>query len=360
MSRTTTIVVCGFGLLLMVCLMPAGIGPFGIPVEFVFNIALGWIVFLVRSIPRMQVNWADVFLGAAALLLFAGGVHWLGRSWVAGGKERRAVASVDELASQQRMQWRWRYSLSIVALVVLMFTAGTAMIGLVHQTAWLATMDGPVFDGGGVRQAARRNGSVGQLRQLSVGALNYEAATEALPAGCTTDDSGRLLHGWMTQLLPYLDLKSRYDSIDHSQPWNSPANTAYFQEPVFPFLNPGLDMNRHDERGFAVAHYSANAYVMGGDRPRTLKDIPDGIAQSILLGESNGNHKAWGSPTNWRDPALGLRQSPDGFGGPWSGGVTLFSYADGHVQTISADIDPEVFRALCTPAGGEKVNLDEL
>ena len=42
------------------------------------------------------------------------------------------------------------------------------------------------------------------------------------------DADGKLLHSWRTLILPYLDQKPLYDSIDLSKPWDDPANaTAY-------------------------------------------------------------------------------------------------------------------------------------
>ena len=57
--------------------------------------------------------------------------------------------------------------------------------------------------------------------------------------------------------------------------------------------------------------------------------------------------KPWGHPANWRDPAKGLNQSPEGFGGPFPGGANIL-FADGSVRFIKNTINPTVFRALAT------------
>ena len=64
--------------------------------------------------------------------------------------------------------------------------------------------------------------------------------------------------------------------------------------------------------------------------------------------------RPWGDPVNWRDPALGISHSADGFGGPFEN-VTQFVFADGHTHAISNKIDPAVLRALCTPAAGDAI-----
>jgi prepilin-type processing-associated H-X9-DG protein len=70
------------------------------------------------------------------------------------------------------------------------------------------------------------------------------------------------------------------------------------------------------------------------------------------------NLKPWGHPWQWRDPALGLNQSPDGFGSPDSQGRVHFLMADGSVRTFSTKTSPEVLRALATPNGKEQMPED--
>ena len=47
---------------------------------------------------------------------------------------------------------------------------------------------------------------------------------------------------------------------------------------------------------------------------------------------------------------------PDGFGGQHSRGAP-FAFADGSVQFLSDDIDPQVLEALATANGGEIVDV---
>jgi prepilin-type processing-associated H-X9-DG protein len=75
-------------------------------------------------------------------------------------------------------------------------------------------------------------------------------------------------------------------------------------------------------------------------------------------GEVVSHFKAWGDPTNWRDPALGINRSLSGFGSPAPGGAN-FLMVDGSVRFLKDNIDLRVLKALSTPAGGEKVSSDE-
>jgi prepilin-type processing-associated H-X9-DG protein len=91
-----------------------------------------------------------------------------------------------------------------------------------------------------------------------------------------------------------------------------------------------------------------------------MSDITDGLSNTLLAGEVNGNFKPWGYPANWRDPALGINKSPDGFGSPWRRRKGAnFLFADGSIHFIQDDIDPVILKALSTPDGGETSNSDD-
>jgi prepilin-type processing-associated H-X9-DG protein len=89
----------------------------------------------------------------------------------------------------------------------------------------------------------------------------------------------------------------------------------------------------------------------------TFASITDGPANTILAGEINSNFTPWGHPVNWRDPAKGLNQVPDGFGGPPSRNGVTFLMADGSVRFLHNRTSPEVLKALSTPAAGDGAGL---
>ena len=77
---------------------------------------------------------------------------------------------------------------------------------------------------------------------------------------------------------------------------------------------------------------------------------------TFLGGEAKTNFKPWGHPANWRDPADGINKSPEGFGGPWAGGITIMSFCDGSARVIADDVDSRIIEALATPTGGEDLS----
>jgi hypothetical protein len=170
------------------------------------------------------------------------------------------------------------------------------------------------------------------------------------------------MHSWETMLLPYL---GEPVLPDWKLPWNHPQNMDYFKHRISSFENSGVYLIRQgkedlflDGDGYGLSHYSANSRVMGANSSIRKEEVTDGRSCTIAVGEIKANFKPWGHPVNWRDPADGVQTSPDSFGGPWKSGITQFLMLDGAVRSIDPDVDPEVIKALATPAGGEPIPGD--
>ena len=315
------------------------------PVAAVLFLAFGWVFFLLRVVPEALVGWAGVATALACLVAFAAGLHaFLG--WL--------VGQMGTTAEGTPRRWSMRWTGAIVAVVVLMFVAGLATVGATHQVGWLLTSKEPLLGTTG-RDAARRSQSVNNLKQIGLAVHNYhEAGADLLPVP-TFDREGRPLHGWMTKILPFNERTDLYNQINITLPWDDPRNAAPFRKVVNVYINPGIrPMQEKDAAGYGPSHYAENARMVG---VRTLKDVKDGTSQTILAGEVAGGFRPWGDPVNWRDPARGINRSPDGFGGPYRGGASV-AFADGSVRWVKDSIDPQVLKALGTPAGGESVSPD--
>src|SRR5258708_25000204 len=89
--------------------------------EAVWQLLLGWVLFLVRVVGQIHPDRNTVIVGIAAVLLFAGGVYVIGR---------------DRLG--------FRGSVAVTALMFVLFASAVAMVGVVHQTGWIATSPEPL------------------------------------------------------------------------------------------------------------------------------------------------------------------------------------------------------------------------
>jgi hypothetical protein len=303
----------------------------------------GWLMFLARVLPRVAPDGSTVGFSLLALTLFTLGLHGLGRSlW--------ARPPVGEQGTRPPA-WRWRWSLAIVLTIFVMFAAGLAFLGVAHQAGWLLTAPEPLV-GPGV--GGWGYPSVNNMKHISLGLSNHEDAYGALPPGGSFSKDGVMLHGWETHSLPFIGYYSR--EIDLTRPWNHPANARPLKSVVPLFLNPGFrTADVVDAQGFGLNHYAANSHLLGANTRTSLKDISDGNAATILIGEVNTAFRPWARPLNCRDPAEGINTSPRGFGGPWSSGGATFMMADGSSRFVSDRVSREVLKALATPRGGEDI-----
>jgi len=197
------------------------------------------------------------------------------------------------------------------------------------------------------REAARRASSTNNLKQIGLAMHNYHDAKKQFPARANFDKQGKPLLSWRVHLLPYLEEDALYKQFHLDEPWDSEHNRQ-----LIPMM-PALYRNPSGSAAPDKAHYLAvcgAGLAFDGAQGRKLGDFKDGTANTILVVEADDDRAAiWTKPDDWQydaeHPLAGLGQAhPGGFG-------ALF--ADGHVDFLAKDLDPKVFHALLTIAGGE-------
>jgi prepilin-type processing-associated H-X9-DG protein len=330
--------------ILLVCMGLIGLWP-GV---FLWNLLVGWVYFIGRVFPEIQINVAGVLTALVCLSALTGGLHLLLR-WCY--QQSGSASAAMEPAGRT---WPWRWTIAILAIVVLAFVAGISAVGITHQTVWLVTSPEPVLQSS-LREAANRFKSSNNLKQIGLALHVHHDKKGAFPGGAVFDREGRMLHGWQTLILPYLEQDDLYRKINLGLPWDHPVNVSNFQTVIPEYLHPA-GKSTQDPSGFPLIHYAGNVRLLGGEKSIKETDITDGTSNTIMAGESAGNFRAWGYPANWRDLTLGINASPNGFGGPLAGGAN-FLFADGSVHFVINSISPELLKALSTPAGGEKVQV---
>lgn len=334
-----------WGLLAFVGMFLLSCAGLAVPLDLAVALLFGWAFYLGRVLLQVEIDGAGLATAAVCLALFGAGSHvFLG--WL----YRQAGGGADAPGERR---WKPRWTASMVVVVVLMFVAGISAAGVVHQAGWLLTAEDSLVQSSS-RSLVRRIQSSNNLRQIGVGLAAYHEAHGSFPPGGTFDAGVLPLHGWPSRLLPYVERQDLYDTIDFGVPWDDPRNRPVFRTQVTAYQHPGIP-EREDAAGYALSHYAGNARLLGGEVPRTSDEVTDGLASTIMAGEVAAGFEPWGSPTNWRDPALGINRSPEGFGSPFPGGANVL-FADGSVWFLKDTIDPRVLRSLSTPAGGETIS----
>ena len=208
------------------------------------------------------------------------------------------------------------------------------------------------------RGAARRTQSRNNLKQIGLAIHNYHDVYGSFPINVySSDDEPQ--SAWMTGILPFIDQAPLYDQIDFDQPWLSQTNWSTFTVRIPAYTNPAVEGNITtvvDGIELATAHYAGNSQAMLDNKSWRFRDTTDGTSNTFLAGEVTTGFKAWGDPTNVRDPAAGFGDTPTQFGSPHADGMVVqMLMMDGSVRPISTDIDPELLKALATPAGNEAI-----
>ena len=199
------------------------------------------------------------------------------------------------------------------------------------------------------REAGRRAQSINNLKQIGLAMANYVSVKGSFPARANFNAQGKPLLSWRVHILPFLEQESLYQQFHLDEPWDSDHNKKLI--PLMPsiYSNPSLPPRAGMSDYLGV---NGRGLIFEGDKARKPADITDGLSHTIAVVEADENRAVtWTKPDDWEfdatSPLAGLGNAhPSGF-------CALF--CDGSVQFISKDIDPTVFKALLTIAGGEAV-----
>lgn len=194
---------------------------------------------------------------------------------------------------------------------------------------------------------------------------------------------------WMAELLPLLGYSEIHNKIDPQKSWRDDDNLLPAMSLIPQFID-GRDPNRSryirypnvhvdvaatDFVGMAGVGMDAASYdekedpalakklgIFGYDRVTKVEDITDGLPSTIALIQVPAAYKnpwlAGGGCTVRGCPETGcvkpfVSEQPDGK----KGAIAIM--ADGAVRFIPDNIPDEVFKAMCTIKGAEKVDLDK-
>lgn len=241
------------------------------------------------------------------------------------------------------------------------------------------------------REAAGRAGCVGQLKSIIVGLHHYHATYGTFPPGTVPHPvlPPALRLGWPVTVQH--NVGGGVDpGIDGTKGWDEPPNRTLSYTPP-----PGVGISWKPQDSFnafvctsapdqqrtprptllsyvGIAGLGADAPLLPAGHPRAgvfgynratrMADIRDGMSETMMVAESSIGLAPWtaGGPSSVRgvDPATRPYLGPGrAFGGYHPGGANV-AMADGSVKFVRETIDPAVFEAMSTIAGGEPVPPD--
>ena len=205
-----------------------------------------------------------------------------------------------------------------------------------------------------VRTAARKTESINNMRQLTLGMLNYESANRAFPA----QQEGGL--SWRVHILPFVECDYLYQQFHLDEPWDSPHNIQLLDQMPSVYDCPNLDLRP----GYTVYQVPYTDLDVNPAGPSALFDtsgegvtfrrITDGSSNTIAVLEvDEAAAVEWTKPADWEfDPSNPTRNL-----GNVNIGTIAVSFADGSTHHLPDDIRPEDMKALITRDAGDQATM---
>lgn len=277
----------------------------------------------------------------------------------------------------------WRPFLGLSVLVVGWIAPPTVLLAGARRRAWSWTT---AICAGGVsgllfvtmllprlvhsREVSRLSTCKNNLKQLGYAFYNYESKFREFPSP-TFAGEGEPPRTWRVELLPLFSehgLRSRYDN---GSAWNAVVNGPVATTSV-PFYHCPSNRRPQDVEGRFYSDYllpsGQGALFEGQAVGAAIREITDGMSNTIMIVESCGRQVVWTQPrdvdvgearidVNGPGPAEGTSSSLLSSYHPAGGGMAYAAFADGAVREISPRTTPEVLKALLSPRGDESVDI---
>src|SRR5262245_2162129 len=204
------------------------------------------------------------------------------------------------------------------------------------------------------REAARRSQCKNNLKQIGLALHNYADKCGSLPPAYIADETGKPMHSWRVLILPFLGEDAMFQEYDMSEPWDGPNNSRLLSRMPAVYACPSDPI-----RGTNTAYVGVfgEHCVFRGDKPVTLRDVVDGLSNTLMVREASRANIPWMKPVDVDVTAHPSMGDPDGFSSDHAGGVQ-FLMADGAVRYIAQAINGQTLQALFTRDGGEPVPVD--
>lgn len=245
------------------------------------------------------------------------------------------------------------------------------LLVVVGMIAILLTMFLPAVQQ--TREAARRLSCGNNLRQIGIGLHNFHSAAEEFPVGCVewrfNDPQSRQL-AWSAYLLPYIEQSQLHDLIDFDAPYDSSVNRQAATRKISVYRCPSSSrLDAEDQFGlsdyggiFGERITSPNSPAKGVmllDKPVAVKDIVDGLSNTLIIAEdTRSSDGQWINGRNIFDQAFALNAGPffeNDIRSDHLGGANV-CYSDSSIAFLNNAIDLKVLAAICTKDNSDLPN----
>jgi prepilin-type processing-associated H-X9-DG protein len=194
------------------------------------------------------------------------------------------------------------------------------------------------------------------LKQMAVAFLNYRDEHGRFPPAYTTDSQGKPLQSWRALILRQIEEGELSERLDLTKPWNDPANAEPASQSISTYRGPWEERTFPNHTNFVAV--LGRDTVWGVDLGVEKSEITDDPGETIMLVEMKKSGIPWAEPRDldWENlPPSFDKQNYMKLLSNHSTGLYV-AFADGSVKLLPPDLPLEVFEAMLTKSGGEKIN----
>jgi prepilin-type N-terminal cleavage/methylation domain-containing protein/prepilin-type processing-associated H-X9-DG protein len=253
--------------------------------------------------------------------------------------------------------------------------AGFSLIELLVVIAIIGILIGMLLPAiQAARETARRMRCANNLRQIGLAMHGHHDAKGRFPPGGVERRSTRHPHGrqlaWSVFILPYLEEKALYATLDLTKAFDDPANEKAAQRVLPVYLCPSVSGTTELRGGRGPCDYGGiygqritgpNAPpngVMLYNRAFAIREIRDGTSVTLMVSEDSAFEDGqWINALNVFDQAFPINAAPpfeNDIRSKHPGGANGL-FCDGSARFLDELIEDDVLAAICTRDGGEYV-----
>jgi hypothetical protein len=205
-------------------------------------------------------------------------------------------------------------------------------------------------------ESNRRHRRFQQFKEMTIAMINFHDTQKHLPAAAEIrDKDGKPLLSWRVAILPYLDEIDLYKQFRLDEPWDSPHNRSLIAKMPSVFADPDPKLKELTKVGTTTYQVPvAPETIFHSHEGLAYRDITDGTSKTVLIVEVEPSRAVeWTKPQDWdvdiENPHEGVAREDRK--------VFTAGFADGHVEAVPVDVDPQTLRAVLTRSGKEVLNL---
>jgi len=211
-----------------------------------------------------------------------------------------------------------------------------------------------------IQERIRRRVNFDSFKEIGLAMQNHESAHGLFPPRDEDrDDKGNSRLSWRVHLLPYSGQNNGqyydlYREFHLDEPWDSPHNKQFIERMPKIYKSHWFSVKPGHTTFLAPV---GDDTIFGGQKATRYPDITDGSSRTVLLVEVEPSLAVpWTAPVDYafdpEAPGRGLQIGTDG--------RFLAGFADGNVQRLRGNIEPEMLRRLFQKSDGKSVNPSTL